>query len=84
MMMAPHRVLCALSITLLGWPASAQSTTVASATALALAAAPPAIARGSAVVMMRDHGQMKELRHGTNGWTCVMVDPPMLAYEPGD
>ena len=48
----------------------------------ALSAAPPQIARKAAVVSMDDKGQMKELRHGKNGWTCIPHDPATPMGHP--
>ena len=44
----------------------------------AMSAAPPAIAREAAVV---DMPSMKELRKGTNGWTCI-PDGPSPGVDP--
>jgi len=38
---------------------------------LAMTGAPPDIAKGATVVDIDAKGQMKELRKGTNGWTCM-------------
>jgi hypothetical protein len=50
--------------------------------ARALSAAPASIAAGAAVVSMDDKGQMKELRHGENGWTCLPHDPDTPLGRP--
>jgi hypothetical protein len=50
--------------------------------ARALSAAPPSIAAGAAVVSMDDKGQIKELRHGENGWTCIPHDPATPMGHP--
>lgn len=46
----------------------------------ALSAAPPAIASGATVLGRDDKGGMIVLRHGHNGWTCLMTatDPVRL------
>ena len=41
----------------------------------AMTAAPAAVSRNAAVAEMNQDGSMKELRKGTNGWTCVPDDP---------
>ena len=38
---------------------------------LAMSGAPADIARGATIVEMNAKGEMKELRKGTNGWTCM-------------
>ncbi|MFI4889076.1 MAG: hypothetical protein ACHQIL_00940 [Steroidobacterales bacterium] len=43
--------------------------------AWALSAAPPSIAAGADVVTVTDDGKFKELRSGSNGWTCIVHDP---------
>jgi hypothetical protein len=40
-----------------------------------LSAGPPSIADQAAVFVIDEQGQKKELRAGTNGWTCIMRDP---------
>jgi hypothetical protein len=50
--------------------------------ALALSAAPAAIASGAAVVKMDDHGATSVLRQGTNGWTCMPTDPGTPISHP--
>ena len=40
--------------------------------AKATSAAPPDIGRNAAVMGMGADGKMKELRAGTNGWTCML------------
>lgn len=44
----------------------------------AMSAAPPALARGAAIV---DMPSMKVLREGTNGWTCI-PDGPSPGVDP--
>ena len=46
----------------------------------AMSAAPAAIASAATVVEFAADGKMTELRHGTNGWTCI----PDLAESPGN
>ena len=50
--------------------------------AWALSAAPPSIAAGAAVVTMSDNGQIKDLRKGGNGWTCIVHDPATPMGHP--
>jgi len=39
----------------------------------ALSAGPADVAKGAAVVEVDAKGQMRELRKGTNGWTCMLI-----------
>lgn len=48
----------------------------------ALAAGPEALTRDAAVVMMDDQGQMKTLKEGTNGWTCMPDNPQSPGVDP--
>lgn len=48
----------------------------------AMTAAPPAVSRNASVVEMNEDGSMKELRKGTNGWTCVPDDPSTPGNDP--
>lgn len=48
----------------------------------ALSAAPSQIAEKAAVVSMDDKGQVKELRHGENEWTCIPHDPATPMGHP--
>jgi hypothetical protein len=45
----------------------------------ALSAAPASIAKGAAVMGMDDKGGVRQLRPGTNGWTCM----PDMPQTPG-
>ena len=47
----------------------------------ALSAAPPAVASGASVVDMNEKMEMRELKKGTNGWTC-MADGPSPGVDP--
>lgn len=55
--------------------ATGQSSDTNSEISSALAAAPPSVAAGAAVVTIDDKGHVKELRHGMNAWTCLTHDP---------
>jgi hypothetical protein len=57
-------------------PADAQLTKQA------LAAAPAKIAKNAAVVVPQPDGTMKELRAGTNGFTCIPDDPQSPGTDP--
>jgi hypothetical protein len=47
-----------------------------------MTAAPPAVSCNASVVEMNENGSMKELRRGTNGWTCVPDDPSTPGNDP--
>ena len=76
----------ALSLVLtvpLGGPAQAAAPkTDPAKIANAMTAAPAALSRNAAVVEMNEDGSMKELRKGTNGWTCVPDDPSTPGNDP--
>ena len=76
----------ALSLVLtvpLGGPAQAAAPkTDPAKIANAMTAAPAALSRNAAVVEMNEDGSMKELRKGTNGWTCVPDDPSSPGNDP--
>jgi len=40
---------------------------------MAMSAAPADIAKGAAIMDMDEKGAMKQLRAGTNGWTCMLI-----------
>jgi hypothetical protein len=63
-------------------PAKAQSNNVKSEIARALSAAPPSLGANAAVDIMDEKGHMKELRRGTNGWTCLISTPEAIAHDP--
>ncbi len=48
----------------------------------ALSAAPKHIAKDAAVIGPGADGKMVELRHGTNGWTCIPDDPATPGKDP--
>jgi hypothetical protein len=48
----------------------------------AMTAAPPAVAKGAAVVVASPDGQMRELRKGTNGFTCLPDNPNTPGPDP--
>lgn len=65
--------------------ASAGEATTAAPTdpvASAESAAPKAIAAAASVVTVDDKGAMKELRKGTNGWTCMPDSPATPGPDP--
>jgi hypothetical protein len=49
---------------------------------LAMSGAPADIARGATIVEMNAKGEMKELRKGTNGWTCMPDSPTTPGPDP--
>lgn len=50
----------------------------------AMSAAPPSIAREATIMdwPAKAGGKLKELRKGTNGWTCLPDDPNSLTNDP--
>src|SRR5207248_2901010 len=69
-------VLSVSLVAMLGGAAQAAAPkTDAAKIANAMSAAPAAVSRNAAVAEMNQDGSMKELRKGTNGWTCVPDDP---------
>ncbi len=40
-----------------------------------MAAAPAAVVKGSTILQMQKGGAMRTVQSGTNGWTCLLVDP---------
>ena len=56
-------------------------TTEADMIASAVSAAPEAVSKDATVITMDEKGQMKTLRQGTNGWTC-MPDSPSPGVDP--
>jgi hypothetical protein len=48
----------------------------------ALAAAPPAVAQGAAVIAFDNKGNIRTLREGTNQFTCIPDDPTNPANDP--
>ncbi len=59
----------------------APPTTEPDMIASAMSAAPEAVARDATIVAMNDKGEMKTLRQGTNGFTC-MPDGPSPGVDP--
>ena len=56
-------------------------TTDAAMIKSAMSAAPPAVSKDATIVAMDDKMQMRTLRKGTNGWTC-MPDSPSPGVDP--
>jgi hypothetical protein len=50
--------------------------------ASAMSAAPSAVARGAGVTVMGADGSMRELRKGTNGFTCIPDSPATPGPDP--
>jgi hypothetical protein len=48
----------------------------------AMTAAPPSVARGAAVVAMDARGRMRTVRRGSNGFTCLAVNPATPGPDP--
>src|SRR5436305_12170184 len=67
---------------LIGGVQAAAPKTDAAKIANAMSAAPAALSRNASVVEMNEDGSMKELRKGTNGWTCVPDDPSTPGNDP--
>src|SRR5262245_35573765 len=53
----------------------APPTTDAEMIASAMSAAPEAVSKDATIVSMDDKMQMRTLRQGTNGWTCMPDGP---------
>lgn len=49
---------------------------------IALSAAPKQIAMGAGVIAPGPDGKMQELKHGTNGWTCMPDNPESPGKDP--
>ncbi|HEY3011135.1 MAG TPA: hypothetical protein VGJ36_00215 [Gemmatimonadales bacterium] len=62
--------------------AQAAQPTDARLIAVALGAAPARIAKSAAVIVPGEDGKMRELRAGTNGFTCVPDDPQTPGRDP--
>jgi hypothetical protein len=62
-------------------PAMSQSDTTETEISQALSASPASIAAHASVIVFGDQGRRKELRAGTNGWTCVTRD--LTLHEDG-
>ena len=63
-------------------PAAATPTPDEAATASAMSAAPEAVAREATIMTFDDKGQMKHLREGSNGWTCMPDMPSTPGPDP--
>lgn len=50
--------------------------------ASAMSAAPAAIAKNATIVAVDEHGKMREVRKGTNGWTCMPDNPTTPGADP--
>ena len=50
--------------------------------ASAMAAGPKSIAQGAAIVAMEANGDMRTLRQGKNGFTCIPEDPASPGADP--
>lgn len=48
----------------------------------ALSAAPEAVGRDAAVIVMDDKGAMKTIKRGTNNFTCIPDDPETPGEDP--
>ena len=48
----------------------------------AMAAAPPSVARGAAIVAMGPNGTMRTVRRGNNGFTCMADNPATPGPDP--
>jgi hypothetical protein len=59
----------------------APPTTDAEMIRSAMSAAPDAVAAAATIVAMDEKGQMRTLREGTNGWTCI-PDGPSPGVDP--
>ncbi len=48
----------------------------------AMSAAPPAVARGAAIIAMDSNGHMRTVRRGHNGFTCMADNPASPGPDP--
>ncbi|MGB7563345.1 MAG: hypothetical protein WBM08_01195 [Prochlorococcaceae cyanobacterium] len=48
----------------------------------AMSAAPPAVAKGATIIVMDKGGEMRTLRKGTNGFTCMPDNPATPGPDP--
>ena len=48
----------------------------------AMSAAPPKVAEGATIVAIGDKGAMREVRKGTNGFTCMADNPVTPGPDP--
>jgi hypothetical protein len=74
--------ICAAALT---GPAWAQTTSASGDAALiksAMSAAPPKVAEGATIVAMGDKGAMREVRKGSNGFTCMADNPVTPGPDP--
>ena len=74
-----------LAVLLLATAATAKAqqakTSDAEYIAQSLSAAPPAVAKGAAVVRMGDNGSMTTLRPGGNGFTCMVMGTDRMCND---
>ena len=48
----------------------------------AMEAAPPAVAKNATIMVANEHGEMRTVRKGTNGFTCIPDDPNSPGPDP--
>ncbi len=51
-------------------------------TASAMKAAPPSVSKGATIVTMKSGGEMRTIRKGTNGFTCMPDNPETPGPDP--
>jgi hypothetical protein len=61
---------------------AAQPSSDSAMIASAMSAAPPAVAAGATIVAMGPNGQMRTLRQGSNGFTCMPDSPSTPGPDP--
>jgi hypothetical protein len=61
--------------------AAAQEVSDAEYTKEALSAAPASVAKGAAVVRMQSDGNMRTLRRGNNGFTCLIMGTDKMCND---
>lgn len=74
-------VVSLISISFLAVQKGSQSSDTESVVSLALSGAPPSVAANATVGIMDEKGHLKELRHGTNGWTCLGLDRAVARHD---
>jgi hypothetical protein len=73
--------LVAIALVASATSAQAQQTSDADYIAKVMPAAPAGVVQGATIIQMQKDGSMRTVQTGTNGFTCMMLDPttPMCA-----
>jgi hypothetical protein len=76
--MSAAAVVAAAALPAWATPAASDADLIASA----MRAAPPAVAQNATIAVINPDGSMRELRKGTNGFTCMPDDPATPGPDP--